>query len=608
MILSLGALLLATCILNNDNTLHNVSFEYFEDTVGNMTIDEILDEATSAKFIPHENSSFSFGRSPSSWWIRFKIKDKEFGDIQNKYISIYNPTIAKANLYLSMQGSKNNYSKAVSGWTQMAYKDSERFFYPVFKIQDNVNYEQYGYINLYSTLTQNYNIKFLSGKEYSDLSTNTFMLIGILFGAIIAIIFHNAIIYVELKDKSYLYYILYILFMLLYQGNLSGVYSVYYMPLFYEKIMSSTVALSFIVMMLAVIFFKSFFETKNKYPYYNKLLNILLFMILSGLGLHGLKNHTLVNSYAHILSNIGAILMMYLAISLYKKGVRQARFFIIGWLFMILSIGVSFARHLTYIPNNNISVNITFIAVTINSIFLSAALVERVKSLQKEKEKALLLYKDAEVAAMSNEIAFLNAQIKPHFLYNALNVIATICVMNGLKARELILDLSGYLRHTFNFRDLSQFVSLEEELEFVEAYFRIEQARFGDRIQLKINLEEPGNVQLPPLVLQPLVENALKHGILSLSQTGVVEIVGRCEADAYILEVKDNGVGMSLDRLTTILQGAALKEQGVGIANIQKRMRNYYQTELEIQSEPNKGTCVRLKVPFSTVGIGGEQL
>jgi hypothetical protein len=105
---------------------------------------------------------------------------------------------------------------------------------------------------------------------------------------------------------------------------------------------------------------------------------------------------------------------------------------------------------------------------------------------------------------MATEMSFLQAQIKPHFLYNALSAIANVCEKDGKQAGKLIIDLAVYLRGSLEFNNLDKMVTIEKELEFVDTYFHIEQARFGQKIQLKKEIDAPLDVQIPALILQPL--------------------------------------------------------------------------------------------------------
>lgn len=216
-------------------------------------------------------------------------------------------------------------------------------------------------------------------------------------------------------------------------------------------------------------------------------------------------------------------------------------------------------------------------------------------NLRKDKENVTRLYETAEQASISNESAFLQAQIKPHFLYNALNVIAVLCRVDSEKARDLVLDLSSYMRHSFDFKNLTKYVTFEEELEFVRAYIRIEQARFKDRLNVLYEIDDTEGLRLPPLLLQPLVENAIRHGIRK-SETGRTVILRvKNQNECYRFEVEDDGAGMTSDKLETIM--TQQESGGVGLANIQKRLKMLYGTQLLIESRQGAGTKVTVTLP-----------
>ncbi len=203
--------------------------------------------------------------------------------------------------------------------------------------------------------------------------------------------------------------------------------------------------------------------------------------------------------------------------------------------------------------------------------------------------------KSAEKESEQNEMAFLRAQIKPHFMYNALNVIAALCMLDPGAARKLILDLSSYMHHSFNFSNYSNVVSLEEELEFVKAYVRIEQARFKDKLIVNYFIECERKLWLPPLILQPLVENAIRHGIRKADKTGTVSLRVKSLDSSVLIEVEDNGVGMSEEMVNKILTEP--ESLGVGLSNVQKRLKKMYNTSLNIESIPGSGTKISMLLP-----------
>lgn len=196
---------------------------------------------------------------------------------------------------------------------------------------------------------------------------------------------------------------------------------------------------------------------------------------------------------------------------------------------------------------------------------------------------------------MATEMSFLQAQIKPHFLYNALSAIANVCEKDGKQAGKLIIDLAIYLRGSLEFNNLDKMVTIEKELEFVDTYFHIEQARFGQKIQLQKEIEISLDVQIPVLILQPLVENAVRHGTSKKPGGGTVT-VRMMQKDTYIyIEIEDDGVGISDEKLAGLLNGSDLN-QGVGLLNIHNRLLKLYGSGLKISSESGR-TSVKLLIP-----------
>lgn len=214
--------------------------------------------------------------------------------------------------------------------------------------------------------------------------------------------------------------------------------------------------------------------------------------------------------------------------------------------------------------------------------------------LKKDRENAMMLYQNAEQSSISNELAYLKAQIKPHFLYNALNVIAVLCRMDPEKARELILDLSKYMRHSFDFKNLEKDITFHEEMEFIRAYVRIEQARFKDRLNMIYDIDDTEDLRLPPLLLQPLVENAILHGIRKKETGRTVVLRVKNLGKHYLIEIEDDGAGMAPEQLEAIQQGQG---SGVGLTNTQKRLGMLYGTQLFIESRQGIGTKVTMTLP-----------
>jgi len=199
--------------------------------------------------------------------------------------------------------------------------------------------------------------------------------------------------------------------------------------------------------------------------------------------------------------------------------------------------------------------------------------------------------------AHAAEIAFLQAQIKPHFLYNTLNVISTLCRLDGEYAEKLTLDFSKYLQYSFEFKNLSKFISFSAELEFIETYVKIEKARFVNEFDVVYDLCDTSELMVPPLSLQPLIENAIRHGVRKKEAFGTVVLSVREEKDDYVIEVSDNGVGIEPDILERLNCGIRDENSGVGMINVKQRIESLRGTRFVIDSELGHGTRIVITIP-----------
>lgn len=213
----------------------------------------------------------------------------------------------------------------------------------------------------------------------------------------------------------------------------------------------------------------------------------------------------------------------------------------------------------------------------------------------------LLNIRSSAQEVVRSEMAFLQAQIKPHFLYNALNVIISTCTVDPDRAIELLMDLSQYLRGSFDFQNRDQTIPLQKELELVEAYVSLEQARFEERLQVEYDISEEAKALIPPLTIQPIVENAIRHGIMQRATGGHIQIVIHHEDGHIHIRVSDDGVGI-LPKLLPQLLTEGTHSNSVGLRNIHRRLMTLYGHGLDIKSTPGAGTTVSFKVPYKLPG------
>ncbi len=196
------------------------------------------------------------------------------------------------------------------------------------------------------------------------------------------------------------------------------------------------------------------------------------------------------------------------------------------------------------------------------------------------------------------EGAWLQSQIQPHFIFNTINSIAALGYINIEKMQELLEEFSHYLRLSFDFHNADPVVPLEHELSLVRSYLYIEKTRFGDRLTIEWEMDADLEVLIPPLSIQPLVENAVKHGILQYANGGTIIIRIIEQMDHTKISIIDNGKGMTENQIKMLFtEDHSSKRTSVGLKNVERRLKQFYGEGLIIQSTPNKGTTVSFRIP-----------
>lgn len=190
------------------------------------------------------------------------------------------------------------------------------------------------------------------------------------------------------------------------------------------------------------------------------------------------------------------------------------------------------------------------------------------------------------------EAAWLQAQIQPHFLFNTLNAVIALSDIDLDKMRNLLEEFSHFLRHKFKFQNMDELIPIEEELSVVRSYLYIEQVRYENRLQVIWEIDECEDLRIPFLTIQPLVENAIRHGIMKRIHGGQIFIRVSVRETYTEISVEDDGTGMDKDTILRIKETRAGSKSGVGLINTNLRLKRHFGTGLEIESTPGHGTKV----------------
>jgi two-component system LytT family sensor kinase len=204
---------------------------------------------------------------------------------------------------------------------------------------------------------------------------------------------------------------------------------------------------------------------------------------------------------------------------------------------------------------------------------------------------------------MEAEVRALRAQISPHFIYNSLTAIASFVRTDPERARELLLEFADFTRYSF--RRHGEFTTLAEELKSIERYLVLEKARFGDRLEVTLRVApEVLPVVVPFLCLQPLVENAVRHGLEQKAGSGTITIVAEDFDREAVISIEDDGVGEDPERVRRALAGDTSLDS-IGLGNVDARLRSTYGDDygLVVETAPGAGTRVIVRVPKYAPGV-----
>lgn len=216
------------------------------------------------------------------------------------------------------------------------------------------------------------------------------------------------------------------------------------------------------------------------------------------------------------------------------------------------------------------------------------------------RTKNLTSLKELTVETAKSELAFARAQIRPHFLHNAINTIVSFCYTDGEAAARLLTDLSQYLRYSFDFDPQNDIVTLGKEIGLVKAFADIQSARFSNRINIEYDIEKASGALVPAFCIQPLVENSIKHGFDGENPLNI-KVSAETTDQSLVITVADDGRGISAERLAEI---EADNNCGIGIKSVRKRLADFYGGSLEISGGLGLGTTVRMEMKIIPGGDG----
>lgn len=300
-------------------------------------------------------------------------------------------------------------------------------------------------------------------------------------------------------------------------------------------------------------------------------------MVCQALGLYDLRQTLKIVHGTIILS---AVILLYDGISAWFEKPQPKNFWERNYSWM-MGIGVILDLLMYYFSDTSMGMLFTLSAI------LCFSMMESFKLLLQFTEQRTAL-EEMKIRLALSRTTTMMSQIRSHFVFNLLNAISGMCKYDPEKADETVVRFARYLRNNIDIMEDDRNILFTKDLRQLEDYVVLEQIRFGDKIEFYEDIEVD-HFMIPPLILQPIVENAIKHGVSKKKTKGTIILATREEANQIVITVEDDGVGFDMQELE--------KEQSVGLKNIRFRLEHLVQGSLEIASRKGEGTKVTIRLP-----------
>lgn len=588
-LLTLLVIFLLLYVLNtgpqtNNTSLEQIDFSYYEDTAGQMTVYDADAVWTRGEFTENATSSFTFGRSHSTFWVRIFTGKTE---LLKDYIGLFCPNIQNVQLYIP---AESGYNVHYSGWANSLIRDDESLTYPVFRLDSHIIGEKPIYMRIQSYYAHNYTLEFYTEKKLNQVRIAEFCLNSFLFGMLIAVVLTNLIVYLKLKNKISLAFSICILLFSIHQGVSYGMYNII-IPIYSYILMRLSIEIGLLFITSIIVFFIIFSDVKT----YNKLYYRCLLVFIAACLIDYpicFVDKVPANLYGHCLTIIVPVFILYISFRMHRAGHKDQRFFMIGWGLTILLyvIAMLVCEGMIQIGLSTFHLPAELIIMLGVSMLFTVAITEHVRRLHQDDQRMRQQYKEASERIKWTETALLQTKIKPHFLYNTLTAIEQLCVTDSQKAQEAIANFATFLRGNIDLSTEIRLIRIERELSNVKHYLSLEQMRFEERLKVEYDIQA-GGFLVPPLMVQPMVENAVRHGVTKRPKGGTLKISIIDTLTDYVITVADDGVGFEPNS-DTWAEGYHM-----GIDNAEERLSRQCGGILRIDSTIDVGTVVTMSIP-----------
>ena len=510
------------------------------DDLGTLSFKDVSSKQFENKFILNTGNISNFGSSLLPVWCRFAIKNYTNKSL---VLAVDNSQIEWLDLF--NWNNNNSYThKSISAYEPFSQKEVllDKCFFLLDIPKD-------------STLTYYLRVQTQNGLQFPlTLSTQASLaeseqpkqiLFGVYIGIMVIMVLYNLLIYITIKDHSYLFYILYVSFMALTNVTDKG--------LAFEFLWPSHPALNHYVTIIgcltgifAILFAMSFLHISR----YSKTLKLIFYWIIFcyfiSMTVILFKERFVGLLLSEAVTMAATIMLLSAGIIVYRKGYKPALYYLVAWSVLLICVLIFLLADLNILPKNNFTVNGLTIGSSIETFLLSLALANRINVYKKEKEQ-MRVYHEKELLEL--EARALRAQMNPHFIFNCMNSIKAL-IQQGEddKAIRYLTTFSKLIRTIFENSDKRE-ISLFDEIETCILYTQLESMRFENKFSYNFSVDETADlksVMIPALIIQPFIENAIWHGIMPKESPGILNVTLKKENEVVHCIIDDDGVGREI--------------------------------------------------------------
>ena len=549
LLLLFPALAKSQVVITSPDTLSNLAFtaEYIEDPDGKLEINDLLQKNKSLVFKVVGKQNVGFGLTPSFFWLKATVRNKTN---ERLFVKIDNNSLTDILVFEAMgEQLKNKYHSG--NWLPFNKRVMKNigYLFPL-KVQNDSS------ATIYIRVMHFRGTQFLfhagTLKAFYSVDVERTFFDGIYYGLMLLMILYNLFIYFSLRDKSYLYYVLYVFLIAFLNASMDGYSFRYFWPSLpvinaYEDIMAALLGIA------GIMFVSNFLNIKEHYFLFYKIFIGLFIAYVVSIGIIVSKHFLVGSRIMEMVSLVSVVCMFVTAYVIMIKGYKPAKFFLIAWSMFLVSVVIFILKDYNLVPYNSITINALQIGSGVEALLLSIALADRINIYRKDKARAQreLIQSLQEKTSMQKEMLELEAkalrsQMNPHFIFNCMNSIKALIQQNEAdKAVNYLTTFSKLLRTILQNLDKSE-VSLFDELEMCRLYTQLESMRFGNKFTWSF-VTDPDldikSIQVPALILQPFIENAIWHGLMVKEDNGYINVTVEKKDNCILCIVDDNGIG-----------------------------------------------------------------